>query len=267
MCDKNGFVLGSVVVPGNVHDSQSFHPLYEETIKNNENVKNVVADSAYKTPIIAKTVHSDNKELVSPYTRPKTNTDYFKKGEFEYHKDEDFFTCPAGIVLSYRTTNRNGYREYRADKKSCKDCPFKNQCTKSSNKTLTRHIHQKHIDLVESKRLSTFNKEIYKMRKETIERVFGDTKYKQSLGITTLRGLEKNQNRVLLLFACHNMKKMATWEFKSKYPLKNKKEKDSFSLTFIVKLFLYVKIFIINLKKRVIRNYSLLKTVLSTVWD
>ena len=259
VCDKNGFVLGSVVVPGNVHDSQSFHPLYEETIKNNENVKNVVADSAYKTPIIAKTVHSDNKELVSPYTRPKTNTDYFKKGEFEYHKDEDFFTCPAGIVLSYRTTNRNGYREYRADKKSCKDCPFKNQCTKSSNKTLTRHIHQKHIDLVESKRLSTFNKEIYKMRKETIERVFGDTKYKQSLGITTLRGLEKNQNRVLLLFACHNMKKMATWEFKSKYPLKNKKENNSFSLTFIVKLFLYVKIFIINLKKRVIRNYSLLK--------
>ena len=259
VCDKNGFVLGSVVVPGNVHDSQSFHPLYEETIKNNENIKRVVADSAYKTPIIAKTVHSDNKELVSPYTRPKTNSEFFKKGEFEYHKDGDFFTCPAGIILTYRTTNRNGYREYRADKKSCKDCPFKNHCTKSSNKTLTRHIHQKHIDLVESKRLLEPYKEIYKQRKETIERVFGDTKFKQSLGITTLRGLAKNQVRVLLLFVCHNMKKMATWEAKAKYPIKKGSKKEDSSLSFFELTTKFIKNLIFTLKKRVMRNYSLLK--------
>ena len=257
-CDKNGFVLGSVVVPGNVHDSQSFHPLYEETIKNNENIKNVVADAAYKNPVIAKTIHSDNKELVVPYTRPKTQQDYFKKGEFEYHKEGDFFTCPLGIVLSYRTTNRNGYREYWADKSSCKDCPFKNHCTKSSNKTLTRHIHQKHIDLVDKQRLLDSTKGIYKKRKETIERVFGDTKYKQSLGITTLRGLAKNQMRVLLIFACHNMKKMALWESKAKYTItKRNKQRNS-----SVKILNFIKII---LKKRVLTKLSFFDTDLSTV--
>lgn len=240
-CDENGFVLGSVVVPGNIHDSQSFHPLYEETIKNNNKIKNVVADAAYKTPIIAKTVHKDNKELVTPYTRPKTKDGNLKKNEFEYHKEGDYFTCPVGIILSYRTTNRNGYREYRSDKNVCKDCPFKNQCTKSSNKTLTKHIHQEHIDFVESKRLFSQTKEIYKQRKETIERVFGDTKYKQALGITTLRGLAKNQMRVLLIFACHNMKKMATWEAKSKYPIKNKSKKKESNSTILSKIIILIQ--------------------------
>lgn len=230
VCDNNGFVLGSVVVPGNVHDSQSFHPLYEETIKNNKNIKNVVADSAYKTPIIAKTVHEDHKELIAPYKRPMTKDGYFKKYEYEYHSDGDFFSCPAGVVLTYRTTNRNGYREYRSDEASCKDCPLKDRCTLSKVKTLTRHIHQKHLDNVEKIRLFPEVKKIYSRRKETIERVFGDTKYKQSLGITTLRGLEKNQNRVLLIFACHNLKKMATWLIKTKTKTKESKENTIISL-------------------------------------
>lgn len=227
VCDQNGFVLGAKVVPGNIHDSQSFHPLYEETIKDNPNIKNVVADAAYKTPVIAKTVHEDNKELIAPYKRPMTKEGYFKKWEYEYHEDGDYFTCPAGVILEYKTTNRNGYREYRSEQKACKNCPFKNQCTMSKSKTLTRHIHQKHVDLVESKRLSTSNKILYGMRKEKIERVFADVKYKHRLGLTNLRGIEKNQNQVHLIFACHNMKKIATWKTNSKYPTKNRNNNDS----------------------------------------
>lgn len=215
VCDENGYVLGSTVVSGNVHDSQSFLPVYENTIKENENIKNIVADSAYRTPIIAKMVHEDNKELFTPYMRPKTKQGYLKKCEFEYHEETDYFTCPMGVVLEYKTTNRNGYREYRSGKNSCKDCPLKNQCTLSTHKTLTRHIHQKHVDMVERNRKTEKFKAIYPKRKETIERVFADTKYKNHLGVTNMRGLLKNQMRVTLIFACHNLKKMATWMSKS----------------------------------------------------
>lgn len=255
-CDKNGYVLGTVVVPGNVHDSQSFHDLYEETIKDNDNIKNVVADAAYKTPVIAKVVHDDNKELIAPYKRPMTKDGYFKKGEYEYHNDGDYFTCPAGIILNYKTTNRNGYREYRSDKKNCDNCPLKSQCTVSKQKTLTRHIHQKHIDLVENKRLFTRTREIYSQRKQTIERVFGDTKFKQSLGITTLRGLVKNRIRVLLIFACHNMKKMAMWESIAKYPIKNGKNKEESFSVFSTILRLFKKI-LFKSKKRAKIKFAL----------
>ena len=170
----------------------------------------------YKTPLVAKVIQEDEKELITAYTRPKGPKGNFKKSEFEYHEEEDLFTCPTGVVLTYRTTNRNGYREYRSDQKSCKECPFKSQCTISSHKTLTRHIHQKHIDRVEKIRLEDEYRKIYAKRKETIERVFADTKYKQNLGITPLRGINKNQMRTVLIFACHNLKKMAVWMDKSK---------------------------------------------------
>lgn len=214
-CDKNGFVIGSEVVAGNVHDAKSFHPFYEEHLKS-DSIKNIVADVGYKTPLVAKVIQEDEKELITAYTRPKGPKGNFKKSEFEYHEEEDLFTCPTGVVLTYRTTNRNGYREYRSDQKSCKECPFKSQCTISSHKTLTRHIHQKHIDRVEKIRLEDEYRKIYAKRKETIERVFADTKYKQNLGITPLRGINKNQMRTVLIFACHNLKKMAVWMDKSK---------------------------------------------------
>lgn len=261
-CDNNGFVLGSVVVPGNVHDSQSFHPLYEETIKNNNNIKNVVADSAYKTPIIAKTVHEDKKELIAPYKRPMTKDGYFKKNEFEYNEKNDYYSCPLGVILDYRTTNRYGYRLYRPNNGSCDSCPLKDKCTLSKTKTVTRHINQKDLDSVESKRLNTDTRKIYSRRKETIERVFGDTKYKQALGITTLRGLEKNQNRVLLVFACHNLKKMASWLTKAKENTKERVEKTTISLA---KNYLFHFIQKILKKRSIIKNASFILCRLSTV--
>ncbi len=49
-CDKNGFVLETVVTPGNVHDSVAFDYVYDRLVENYPEVETIVADSAYKTP-------------------------------------------------------------------------------------------------------------------------------------------------------------------------------------------------------------------------
>ena len=51
-------------------------------------------------------------------------------------------------------------------------------------------------------------------RKETIERIFGDCKEQHGLRYTRVRGLLKNQQNATLIFACHNLKKMANWRWK-----------------------------------------------------
>ena len=58
-------------------------------------------------------------------------------------------------------------------------------------------------------------KEIYPKRKESIERVFGDCKEHHNLRYTRLRGLQKNQHQALMIFACHNLKRMARWRWKT----------------------------------------------------
>ena len=49
-CDKNGYILETVVTPGNVHDSVAFDDVYDKVTEKIPGVKTVVADSAYKTP-------------------------------------------------------------------------------------------------------------------------------------------------------------------------------------------------------------------------
>ena len=53
---------------------------------------------------------------------------------------------------------------------------------------------------------------VYDLRKETIERVFGDAKEKHGMRYTQLRGLLKMTMQVALTFACMNLKKLATWK-------------------------------------------------------
>ncbi len=59
--------------------------------------------------------------------------------------------------------------------------------------------HQMHTKL---------NKEVYKLRSETIEKRFGDAKEKHGMRYTKYRGLHKNADHTMLIFACMNLKKM-----------------------------------------------------------
>ena len=104
------------------------------------------------------------------------------------------------------TTNRDGYREYKSDPKVCASCPSREKCTKSKScvKTVTRHIWKDYEDLAEDARHTPFYARMYKLRKETIERVFADAKEKHAMRYTTLRGLAQVRNWVKLKAAPHN---------------------------------------------------------------
>ncbi|GAB7388432.1 hypothetical protein BSNK01_22690 [Bacillaceae bacterium] len=50
-----------------------------------------------------------------PYTRPRTKEGAIHKHEYVYDEYYDCYICPAGQVLIYETTTRDGYRMYRSD--------------------------------------------------------------------------------------------------------------------------------------------------------
>ena len=60
--------------------------------------------------------------------------------------------------------------------------------------------------------LSTFDKVTFRFH---VERVFADMKEKHGMRWTTLRGLEKVTMQAMLTFAAMNLKKLATWLWKS----------------------------------------------------
>ena len=107
-----------------------------------------------------------------------TKEGFFKKYEFVYDEYYDYYICPADRMLTYRITNKEGYREYKSNKSYCKDCPYLSQRTESKEheKVITRHIWEEYLEISADIRHTLGNKEIYALRKETIERLFGSAK-------------------------------------------------------------------------------------------
>ena len=208
-CDKNGWILGYTIHAGNKHDSTTFPEIYEKV--KDLGAQTVVMDAGYKIPAIARRVIEDGITPVLPYKRPMTKKGFFYKKEYVYDKYYDCYICPNNQVLKYSTTNRNGYREYKSDKKICKACPDLNQCTNSKNhtKVVTRHVWQKYIEKSEDIRHTLGTKEIYKKRKETIERIFGNAKENHGMRYTQEYGKARMKMKVGLTFACMNLKKLA----------------------------------------------------------
>ena len=212
-CDKNNFILGFEVTPGNVHDSVSFWPIYNKMKEEHPDAKGIVVDSGYKIPAIAKQIIDDGKLPIMPYKRPMTKEGFFRKYEYVYDEYYDCYICPNNKILKYTTTNRDGYREYKSNQCDCKNCPHIKQCTESKQhvKVITRHVWESYIEQVEDIRHTVGIKEIYKLRSETIERVFADAKEKHGMRYTQYRGLAKVKMELNLLFACMNLKKLANW--------------------------------------------------------
>ena len=118
--------------------------------------------------------------------------------------------------MTYRTTNRDGYRKYKSDPKICASCPTRHLCTRSRDcvKTVQRHIWRDYGELADDVRYTPKYRELYKRRKETIERVFADAKEKHAMRYTQYRGLAQVSNWVKLKFAAMNLKKLAKWMWK-----------------------------------------------------
>lgn len=216
-CDRKGFVLGVKVTPGNVHDSQVFEDVLNDVRRTFGRPTAVAIDGGYKTPYICKILMDDQIRPVMPYTRPHTKDGFFKKHEYVYDEYYDCYICPNDQILSYETTNKDGYRMYRSNPDICRNCPFLKQCTESKDytKRVSRHIWAHYLEEANHLRHTEENKQIYSQRKETIERVFADMKEKHGMRWTTLRGLEKVTMQAMLVFAAMNLKKMATWLWKS----------------------------------------------------
>lgn len=208
-CDSNGWILGYTVHPGNQHDSRTFIDIYNKILKFYP--EKLGMDSGYRTPAIAHRTIEDGIQPLFPYKRPQTKEGFFKKYEYAYDEYYDCYICPENKILSYSTTNRDGYREYKSNCNDCVSCPSRHQCTESKDcvKVVTRHVWEHYIEMCEDIRHTIGNKEIYDLRKETIERIFGTAKEYHGFRYTQYIGKARMNMKAGLTFACMNLKKLA----------------------------------------------------------
>ena len=205
-------ITDTYVTAANIHDSIPYlERLDYQREKFSFKVHAVGLDAGYYTPPLCKGLEDREIFGVIAYRKPNHKKGYFYKREYEYIAESDSYRCPEGQILSYRTTNRVGYREYLSNPEICRKCPSLFKCTHSKNcqKVVVRHVWDDFKEKVNQNRLTEKGKKIYKRRKETIERSFADSKQLHGLRYARFRGLKKVKDQCLLTAACQNMKKIA----------------------------------------------------------
>jgi hypothetical protein len=168
-------------------------------------------DAGYFTAPICKGLEDRQIYGVIGYHRPTHREGMLRKREFIFDPQQNGYYCPAGQLLHYRTTNREGYREYASDPQQCCHCPHLLRCTRSANQTkiVTRHVWQDSKERIDAHRLTEQGRRLYRQRKQTIERSFADAKQLHGHRYARMRGLLRVQEQCLMAAACQNMKKMA----------------------------------------------------------
>ena len=210
-CDKHGygFVLGVEVTAGNVSDSAAWDAVYDQVTNSFPEVKFVTMDAGYKTLWIAKKVLEHSRIPILPYTRYKGKKD--KPWILLMMQQQTVLPVPEDMNCGIRPQAKKGNGLTAVHPKSAKTVPaelFVAQ-NESGQRILTTHIWQEYLDLVEHLRKTERGKELYAMRKETIERVFADAKEKHAMRYTHHRGLARVSAWVRLKYAAMNLKKIA----------------------------------------------------------
>lgn len=118
--------------------------------------------------------------------------------------------CPrTGVILPYRSIDKLGYKKY-FDKKQCEGYPFKKNCCGNNKcRTIRRTINKEINERARQRRLSKEGKELFKKRKTTVERSFGDSKQNHGYRFTLFKDVLKNQAYTHLICAAQNMKNIA----------------------------------------------------------
>ena len=209
---KCNIIVDCYISKGNVHDSVPYISRLEYIKRKfGFDIKEVGIDSGYDTLDIKKYLHDNNIYGVIAYRRYARVETTVRKSRFKYIKESDCYICPeTGAILEYTgRIDRNGYKYY-SSKENCENCPQKKGCcNKKEYRTITRHICEELNDEMRERRLSERGKELYKQRKEKIERSFADSKQNHGYRYAMYKGIEKNQNYTWLICAAQNMKNIA----------------------------------------------------------
>lgn len=208
-----GIVTDTFATPANVHDSIVYLArLDRQRERFDFEVAAVGLDAGYATAGIARGLENRDILGVTGYRRPTSpRPGMMRKSVFAYEDEADGYRCPQGQLLSYATTDRNGYKHYRSDPDICRTCPLLASCTSNAKaeRTLTRHVWQESRERTDAHRLTAWGKAVYKRRKETVERSFADAKQLHGHRYARFRSLVRVQTQCLLAAAAQNIKKIA----------------------------------------------------------
>ena len=209
---KNNVIVNVHVEPANISDITPVPTILKEILfRLGKLPKYMGFDAGYHSAWIAHLLEKSRIQGVIGYRRHTHQKEVFGKYRFRYDAEFDAYTCPEGKHLYWRTTNREGFREYWSNSKECVNCPRRSECIseKAKRRLVTRHVWQDALDDVTWFTKTLNGQRIYSWRKETIERSFAEAKENHGLRFARMLGIQNMREQCFLTAAVQNIKRLA----------------------------------------------------------
>jgi transposase len=146
----------------------------------------------------------------------KNKAKQIPKSAFKYDAERGVYVCPEGKSLEYVGQSKQKrssvelvvLEQYRAAPGECDNCPRKQQCCPKSRqgRSISRSEHEGSIERLRERMSQAENKELYKRRAATVERLFGDGKERRGLQRMSGRGLRQARIQLAFMVLQHNLR-------------------------------------------------------------
>jgi hypothetical protein len=150
--------------------------------------------------------------------RDPVPTEAYYLEKFLYNARKDHYTCPQGELLTsngswYETNKPSSYRKNATPNlakhyktKACLSCPARSLCTASkAGRLIVRSEHAPAIE-ANNQRVDR-RKDVYRQRQTIVEHPFGTIKRAWGYTYTLMKGLEKVNGELALIFTCYNLRR------------------------------------------------------------
>jgi transposase len=179
-------------------------------------LRKLLADSAYAGGSDLAAAETAGVVLYAPAPAAEGgNPQQIPKGEFKWLAAEATYACPQGRRLEYAGSSRQRrsgteavtLHTYRCPPQYCRACPLRQACTPNPERgrTISRGEHEGLIEALRARMATAEAKELYRLRRQTVELVNADWKGHRRLRRFSGRGLARARCQVGLLVLAHDL--------------------------------------------------------------
>lgn len=147
--------------------------------------------------------------------KPGGKPKLLSKDQFIWNPEKQVYLCPAGHCLTWIGRDKrmqadgevNIMHSYRCDPRDCCACPLSARCTTNPKRgrSVKRSEYETLVEAHRARMATDAAKQIYKLRKQTVELGFADVKEHRALRRFPRRGLDHARTHLGLAVLAHNL--------------------------------------------------------------
>jgi transposase len=205
------------------NDNGTLAPMIDKTqVIVGGQLKRVLADGGYCSLLDLKDAKDRGIELFAPpsvngssrRSKSRSGEVQIPREEFSFDAEKNRYQCPQGHFLAYRSRERKSriggrfvyQSSYQCDAATCGSCLLAARCLNGKGPRMIKRTEGEELLEAQREKMSTdAAKEVYRVRGQTVELVFGDAKGNRRVDRFHGRGLARARGETGLLVLSQNL--------------------------------------------------------------